>query len=379
MCIYDVYGPCSCPHGRCFTVLAQCFTVSSWVSSFLAVTSCFYMYVRPIPAEGEAEQPKEGFGFLARQAKLQEPPSYSDCVYWDGEETDEYFDSMWKAGKAMGIIAVGVGFIVMCIVMCTCCVAYQLPTFDGLFWTCMFCFAAQCLSFLSWGSDLCDDMECTWAPGSGTNISAAMLWIWAANMVKSFPEALPARGRGQRGANYEDDDEYYEDSPYLDPNGGFDEDYYDYGDEESWQPEQDYDGYDDSTYGGYDDNQDYDNRTYDEYGNDEYGDDYTQDDYTQGQEQYSQDDYTQGQYGDDTYTQDDYTQGQYGDEQYSQDDYTQDQYGDDYYDGDETYDGSSGNNFYQSDPSDSNARMSAEEREYLGVDSDTRSTMEDLD
>lgn len=197
----------SCPHGRCFTVLAQCFTVSSWVSSFLAVTSCFYMYVRPIPAEGEPEQPKEGFGFLARQAKLQEPPSYSECVYWDGEETDDYFDSMWIAGKAMGIIAVGVGFIVMCIVMCTCCVAYQLPTFDGLFWTCMFCFAAQCLSFLSWGSDLCDDMECTWAPGSGTNISAAMLWIWAANMVKSFPEALPARGRGQRGASYEDDDE----------------------------------------------------------------------------------------------------------------------------------------------------------------------------
>jgi len=354
MCIYDVYGPCSCPHGRCFTVLAQCFTVSSWVSSFLAVTSCFYMYVRPIPAEGEPEQPKEGFGFLARQAKLQEPPSYSECVYWDGEETDDYFDSMWIAGKAMGIIAVGVGFIVMCIVMCTCCVAYQLPTFDGLFWTCMFCFAAQCLSFLSWGSNLCDDMECTWAPGSGTNISAAMLWIWAANMVKSFPEALPARGRGQRGANYEDDDEYYEDSPYLDPNGG--NDYYDYGDEESWQPEQDYDGYDDSTYGGYDENQDYDNRSYDEY-----GDDYTQDDYTQ-------DEYTQ--YDDDGYTQDDYTQ----------DDYTQqDDYGDDNYDGDETHDGSSGNNFYDSNPSDSNARMSAEEREYLGVDSDARSTMEDLD
>lgn len=197
----------SCPHGRCFTVLAQCFTISSWVSSFLAVTSCFYMYVRPIPAEGEPEQPKEGFGFLARQAKLQEPPSYNECVYWDGEESEAYFDSMWRAGKAMGIIAVGVGFIVMCIVMCTCCVAYQLPTFDGLFWTCMFCFAAQCLSFLSWGSDLCDDMECTWAPGSGTNISAAMLWIWAANMVKSFPEALPARGRGHRGAVYEDDDE----------------------------------------------------------------------------------------------------------------------------------------------------------------------------
>ncbi|KAL3938672.1 MAG: hypothetical protein SGBAC_006463 [Bacillariaceae sp.] len=166
-------------------------------------------------------------------------------------------------------------------------------------------------------------------------------------MVKSFPEALPARGRGQRGASYEDDDEYYEDSPYLDPNGG--NDYYDYGDEESWQPEQDYDGYDDSTYGGYDENQDYDNRSYDEY-----GDDYTQDDYTQ-------DEYTQ--YDDDGYTQNDYTQ----------DDYTQqDDYGDDYYDGDETHDGSRDDNFYDSNPTDSKARMSAEEREYLGVDSDTR-------
>lgn len=368
MCIYDVYGPCSCPHGRCFTVLAQCFTISSWVSSFLAVTSCFYMYVRPIPAEGEPEQPKEGFGFLARQAKLQEPPSYNECVYWDGEESEAYFDSMWRAGKAMGIIAVGVGFIVMCIVMCTCCVAYQLPTFDGLFWTCMFCFAAQCLSFLSWGSDLCDDMECTWAPGSGTNISAAMLWIWAANMVKSFPEALPARGRGHRGAVYEDDDEYYEDSPYLDPNGGFDnESYYDYGDEESWQPEND-PYFDDTTY--------YENDGYDGYDDQTYADsrygEYTEGDaYTQG------DDYTQGQYDDGGYYDEDYYDNQYPDDgTYDQDYQEQDQATDDQWSSGETYDGSGGTDFYHSD---SNAGMSAEEREYMGVDSDTRSTMEDLD
>jgi len=332
------------------------------------------MYVRPIPAEGEPEQPKEGFGFLSRQAKLQEPPSYSECVYWDGEESDVYFDSMWKAGKAMGIIAVGVGFIVLCIVMCTCCVAYQLPTFDGLFWTCMFCFAAQCLSFLSWGSDLCDDMDCTWAPGAGTNVSAAMLWIWAANMVKSFPEALPARGRGQRGATYEDDDEYYEDSPYLeDPNGGYDDEYYDYGDEESWTPEQEYydDGYDDSTYDGYED-QSYDDQTaanskYDEYNEDQNG--------------------GEG-YDGETYQEDDYTQDQDGDEQYYDDQYYDDQNSAAYDDAtngqsqvgdDETFDGSTGNNFYNSNPNESHARMSAEEREYLGVDSDERSTMEDLD
>jgi len=377
MCIYDVYSPCSCPHGRCFTMLAQCFTVASWVSSFLAVTSCFYMYVRPIPAEGEPEQPKEGFGFLARQAKLQEPPSYSECVYWDGEESEAYFDSMWRAGKAMGIIAVGVGFIVMCIVMCTCCVAYQLPTFDGLFWTCMFCFAAQSLSFLSWGSDLCDDMECTWAQGSGTSISAAMLWIWAANMVKSFPEALPARGRGHRGAVYEDDDEYYEDSPYLDPNGGFDnESYYDYGDEESWQPEND-PYFDDSTYYENDGYDGYDDQTYTDsrYGEYAEGDAYSQDDYTQGQYDdggYYDEEYYDNQYPDDgTYDQD-YQEQDYQDEGHSADDQWSST------DGDETYDGSSGNDFY-SDPSSSNAGMSAEEREYMGVDSDTRSTMEDLD
>jgi len=211
----------------------------------MAITSCFYIYVRPIPEEGQPELPREGFGYISRQVGVLEPPNYRQCVWYSGEEKDEYFDSMWRAGKAMSLLACGIGGIVMCVLMCTCCVAYALPTFDAMFWTCMFCFVAQTLTFLSWGSQLCDDYECTWSSGTGMNITAAMLWVWAANMIKSFPEALPPRGRGKRKPVY---DENGEDSPYLNPNRGF-EDEYDYGEEDNWQNDGEYyDDYDDSYY-----------------------------------------------------------------------------------------------------------------------------------
>ena len=269
----------SCPHGRCFTVLAQCFAISSWVTSLVAVTSCYYIYVRPIPEEGEPELPREGFGYISRQAGVLEPPSYRQCVFYSGDEKDDYFsgDGMWRAGKAMSLMACGIGGIVMCIIMCTCCVAFELPTFDALFWTCMFCFVAQALTFLSWGSDLCDDYECTWSSGTGMNITATMLWVWAANMIKSFPQALPPRKRGRRRPVYHDDDG--DDSPYLNNNReGFGDEY----EEGDWQNQDGeyYDDYgDDNYYGddqgnynddgqyyddeqGYDENQQYDDGSY---------------------------------------------------------------------------------------------------------------------
>jgi hypothetical protein len=223
----------SCPHGRCFTVLAQCFAVGSWITSVLSVTSCFYVFVRPIPEEGEPELPREGFGYISRQVGVQEPPAYRQCAWYERSEKEDFFagDGMWNAGKAMSLLAVGIGFVAMCITLCTCCVAFELPTFDGLFWTCLLCFIAQSLTFLSWGSDLCDEYECTWSSGTGMNITAAMMWIWAANMVKSFPEALPPRGsrrnnnnnngkqrRQRRPQDGDDDDDGAEDSPYLNKN-----------------------------------------------------------------------------------------------------------------------------------------------------------------
>lgn len=202
------------------------------------------MYVRPIPEEGEPELPREGFGYIARQIKVMEPPNYRQCVFWEADEKDLYFDDMWRAGKAMSLLAVGIGAIVMIVVSCTCCVAFQLPTFDGLFWTCMFCFVAQALTFLAWGSDLCEEYECTWSSGTGMNITAAMLWVWAANMIKSFPEALPPRSRGRKKPVYDDGQNT---GPYAD---GTWDDEYDYDGEEG-EFENDgeyYDDYDDEEY-----------------------------------------------------------------------------------------------------------------------------------
>jgi len=286
MCIYDIYGPCSFPHGTCYTLLAQCFALGSFVFSTLALTSCFYVSVRPIPVEGEIELPKEGFGWLTRQIKVAEPPSYGkQCVYYSPEERETYFagDAMWNSGYAMAFISVTLGVITMCVLFTTCCIAYKMPTFDGLFWTCIICFIAQALTFLSWGSDLCQGetempMECTWSSGTGMNLTAAMMWVWAANMIKSFPEALPPRKRKQRsqeendgyddddgGAgdvympnrnnNNDEDDEYYDEYNQGDGDGdGDDEGYYD--EDGNWienQYNDEYnDGYGDEQPDGYD-------------------------------------------------------------------------------------------------------------------------------
>lgn len=140
--------------------------------------------------------------------------------------------------------------------------AFQLPTFDGLFWTCMVCFVAQSLTFLAWGSDLCDEYECTWSSGTGMNVTAALLWIWAGNMIKSFPEALPPSGRGRRKPIYDDGE--YDDDDY-DPDVHFQDDV-------DMQADQ----YDDYEYNGYDDGADAyaDDNGYPEYGDDQFDDGY---------------------------------------------------------------------------------------------------------
>jgi hypothetical protein len=111
----------SCPHGRCFTLMAQCFSISAWITSMMSITSCFYVYVRPIPEEGQAEYPREGFGYISRQVAVKEPPSYTQCVWYEKSEMEEFFqgDSMWNAGKAMSFLAMLIGFVVMCTVLCT--------------------------------------------------------------------------------------------------------------------------------------------------------------------------------------------------------------------------------------------------------------------
>jgi hypothetical protein len=241
MCIYDIYGPCSFPHGRCFTLMAQMFAIGSLITSSMALTSCFYVSVQPIPKEGEVELPKEGFGWLARQIKIKEPPSYGkECVFYSNEERSMYFDSMWNSGYSMALIAVLLGSIIMCIVLCTCCVAFKEKTFDTLFYLCIICFLCQALSFLSWGSELCTgelEMECTWAAGTGMNMTASMMWVWAANMIKSFPEALPPPKRRKRGRKRDQDRDDDDDADaadgdvYLTDNGdGYQDEYDDEGD-----------------------------------------------------------------------------------------------------------------------------------------------------
>ena len=128
----------------------------------------------------------------------------------------------------------------------------------------MFCFVAQAMTFLSWGSQLCDDLECSWSSGSASAITASLMWVWAGNMIKSFPEALPPRGRGRRKTpDYDDEDMRDEDTPYMNPRSRdvyqdeYDDDEDDVVDfqDDNQYPDDGYDeGYDDGAYeDGYDD------------------------------------------------------------------------------------------------------------------------------
>lgn len=87
----------------------------------MSITSCFYVYVRPIPEEGQVEYQREGFGYISRQVAVKEPAAYTQCAWYTKSEMDEFFsgDSMWAAGKAMSFLAMLIGFIVMCTVLCT--------------------------------------------------------------------------------------------------------------------------------------------------------------------------------------------------------------------------------------------------------------------
>jgi hypothetical protein len=101
--------------------MTQCFTIGAFITSVMAITGCAAMYVRPIPEEGLPEAPRVGFGFISREVAVLEPANYQGCVFYSQDEMGDYFDgdSVWRAGKAMSMMATGVGFIVMSTIMCT--------------------------------------------------------------------------------------------------------------------------------------------------------------------------------------------------------------------------------------------------------------------
>ena len=100
--------------------MAQLFSIGSFITSTMALTSCLYVYVQPIPIEGQVELPKEGFGFLSRQIKIKEPPSYGkSCVFYTANERSMYFDSMWNTGYTMAMFSVIIGIFIMVITLST--------------------------------------------------------------------------------------------------------------------------------------------------------------------------------------------------------------------------------------------------------------------
>jgi hypothetical protein len=236
----------------------------------------------------------------------------------------------------------------------------------------MFCFVAQALTFLNWGSQLCDDLECSWASGSAANITASLMWVWAGNMIKSFPEALPPRGRGRRKSPvYEEDDQMgNEDSPYLNPGSRdvYEDEYDDNDDVVDFQDDNQYQDeiFDENAYdeGAYGDDGGYDELGYPKEQEEGYGDDgqggYVDPYAPEDNNNYLED----GSAYDTTYSQDTY-ETDYEEPEPNQE--FQNSWKGDGGEGEE-YDEADANYFQQPTGNDNQEGLSREELEFLGTD-----------
>ena len=105
-----------CSRRPCFAVSIQCLLIWALLSSLAFLYSCSWIFVRPIPEEGEPELPKTAFGYYGREAGMLEPPDYSygglNCVYYGKDDKATYFDSTsWHVGEVLLHGSCGIGLL----------------------------------------------------------------------------------------------------------------------------------------------------------------------------------------------------------------------------------------------------------------------------
>ena len=221
-CIFEIHAPCSFPHGIWFSLVSIGFTLVAWIFAITTLRNCNYMTVTV--GEEDDEEYTYGIGLLRyRPITRAFGTTTSYCTKYSEEDKNfdiDYIDHpLWKVGVAMSSLTIVFGIIILVFTGSTSCISYNLSIFSIFFYLSMICFVTQTLVFLVWGNDkLCDKTQhlvCKFGKGCATNIFAACLWLWAANMIKSFPEYLPPR---TRTTTVEDGDgNHHDDSPPPSP------------------------------------------------------------------------------------------------------------------------------------------------------------------
>ena len=182
--------------------------------NMFVIGSCYYQKVvlvnpitgEPIPAS------KKGYGFRSREISYGETPDYRQCLYYPEAEYEDIFDGWMRAAKAFSFLSSLLGLFGFCVMVLACCFAFSPAMWERwLLWSYIFAGICIALSFLTFGSEFCDQNDCKVAQGGGWAISALLFWCVCANTVKSMPHALP---KADYDSDYEDsegDDYYYED------------------------------------------------------------------------------------------------------------------------------------------------------------------------
>ena len=195
-------------HGIWFSLVSQGFTLLAWIFAIATLRNCNYMTVT-VGEDNEDEEFVYGIGLIryrtitTRRTFGTTTRSTSYCTRYS--EDDVNFDiyyvdhPLWKLGVAMSSLTILLGIILLFFALSTSCISYNnLRIFSIFFYLSVICFIIQTLIFLVWANDkLCDKTNnhqvCKFGKGTATNIFASCLWLWVANMIKSFPEYLPPR------------------------------------------------------------------------------------------------------------------------------------------------------------------------------------------
>ncbi|CAB9498667.1 expressed unknown protein [Seminavis robusta] len=217
-CVFDLRRPCSCPHGKCYTIMAVILAVVAFVSGIFSIRHCFFFQVQLQNLEtGEPiEFTMRGYGYFSREIEPGEEPDYQNCRAYTVLEEQETFNDWWfHYGQFFNTLALALGGLGMLIIATTCCLAFHTHMFEKLLlWIYLLAAIFQGLGFLGFGTNFCSTHICKIGPGTAMAISAFFMWLTVANTVKSTPEALPPEELADDDDPYDSDDDdmyYYDD------------------------------------------------------------------------------------------------------------------------------------------------------------------------
>jgi len=123
-----------------------------------------------------------GFGLFSRES-----PTENYCTNYSANEESLFVDEKWREARAMSLLANVCGGITVIIAICLSCVSIPqmflkqtagLSFFAGLF---------QCLTFIYFASDACDEFDCRFSQGAGVAVGATVMYMFNTFILLKIP------------------------------------------------------------------------------------------------------------------------------------------------------------------------------------------------